>query len=137
MFELEAERIAKLNQHKTSQSSGSWYSKLVGISLGVAISLVVMLLVLVPSSAYAVFAYGFVLMKLWGWFVVPTFGVAPISWVVGGGIMLLVRLLTLPEPKNDKAEVKKPLSEHLMFLLGTMLIPWYSLLVGWLLYFFL
>ena len=138
LFDLEAERIAKLNAHKNKPTTSESFVrelcwKIGGISLGIGVGLVIMLLVLIPMSAYSVFAYGFVAMKLWAWFVAPTFGLPQISWVVGGGMMLLVRLFTHPT-QTEENKTKKPFKEQAMLFLGILLIPWYSLFIGWLLH---
>lgn len=47
---------------------------------------------------------GFVLLKLWGWFVVPTFGVKPLTLTQALGISLLIGFLTFHELPNREKE---------------------------------
>jgi len=56
---------------------------------------------------------GFVLVVLWGWFIVPAFHVAQISIVLAIGINCIVRLLTYTIPaarQEDKEDAAKALT---------------------------
>lgn len=55
---------------------------------------------------------GFVLKQLWGWFVVPTFGLPELSIPIALGLSLTVTMLTgAPEnkPKDEQEEWWEPL----------------------------
>jgi len=74
--------------------------------------------------------HGFVLMQLWGWFVVPVFGAPSLSLVEAMGIALVVGYLTnqyIPVPKEKKLE----------YYTATFGGPLFVLLLGWILHFFM
>ena len=48
--------------------------------------------------------HGFVFQTLWGWFIVPTFGMAPLTAAAAIGVALVVRLLTI----SFKLDAKSP-----------------------------
>jgi len=48
--------------------------------------------------------HGFIFMTLWGWFIVPTFGLAPLTLAVAIGVALVVRMLTI----SFKVDAKSP-----------------------------
>lgn len=68
---------------------------------------------------------GFVAAKLWLWFVVPTFGVAPLPIAAAFGLALLVGYLTHQTPPTIKKEYRE--SSTALLLLS----PLVTLLVGW------
>lgn len=51
---------------------------------------IIFILLSIPSH----FLKAFVLMKLWAWFAVPIFGIAPIGMALAFGLSVLVGLLT-------------------------------------------
>ena len=55
---------------------------------------------------------GYVLSVLWGWFVVPTFGVPKLSVTAAIGIALVVSYITDRKDSNEK-EDKRPFGEIL------------------------
>jgi hypothetical protein len=136
-FEAEALRLAELNKHKHvppvsfTKALGDVLQMLIGGVIGGGIVLTVLFL----TSAYAFLAHGFVAMKLWQWFIVPSFHVEPISVMVAGGIMLLVRLFTYQNTPPTKKEDERSFKEKVLHFIGIILIPWYSLLIGWLAHF--
>lgn len=70
---------------------------------------------------------GFVLMKLWTWFVVSTFALPRLTMPFAIGLALVVRFLSF-EPDAVKSEFKKPFSEQ---LITALLRPFMTLLFGW------
>jgi thiol:disulfide interchange protein len=137
-FETEAKRIAELNKHKNAvpatQSFAALIGKLLAMAFGGGIGVIIMLCLMLPLTAYSILAHGYVGMKLWQWFVVPTFHVGTITWLQAGGIMLLLRLFTYEKTTQDNLEGKTT-KEKICHTVGILLIPWYSLLVGWLAHF--
>lgn len=138
-FELEAERIAELNKYKNARPTlnlSKLIGKLIGMALGTIFTLLIFFGVMLPTTAYSIFAHGYVGMKLWQWFIVPTFHVGPISLLQAGGVMILIRLFTYERTTQDKSE-GKTLKEKICHFIGILLIPWYSLLVGWIAHLFM
>jgi hypothetical protein len=137
LFELEAERIALLNKHKQlTKEKSTIMEKFVAILMGLGLAFVVFGLVFVPLTIYTVFAHGYVAMKIWQWYVVPAFGMAPISWLVGGAIMLLVRLFTYTVSTSKKKD-ESTLSEKVINFIAVLLVPWYTLFIAWAFHFFM
>lgn len=135
LFELEAERIAALNKNKHPKANKSTFmDMLIGGGIGLVIALVFCGVVFIPLTIYTVFVHGFVAAKIWQWYVVPAFGVAPITWIVGGALMLLVRLFTYTIQTDKKSELTT--KEKIMNFVATLLVPWYTLLIAWAFHFF-
>lgn len=69
--------------------------------------------------------HGFVFQTLWGWFIVPTFSVAPLTLPFAIGVAMVVRLLTI----TYKTDAKSPelLKSFLTGVFGYGLF----LLIGW------
>jgi len=81
---------------------------------------------------YAVSALinAFVLIKLWNWFVIPTFELAALSYPVAIGISLLVTFLTYQyHEKPEKTENENKQIKHLFAVI--FLRPVMVLFVGW------
>jgi hypothetical protein len=85
---------------------------------------------LMGTLVYFTFAYGFVLSKLWEWHATPL-GAPHLGWATCAGLMLIVRLV-LPKDvqKRGKGEEAK-VSESAGQIVGLLLLPWASLLMGW------
>lgn len=81
---------------------------------------------------------GFVLCKLWAWFIIPTFGLPALSVGVAIGIALLINYLTAQPLSNSKQDNGKSASEKLWeAILVPLLRPAISLLFGWIVTLFL
>jgi hypothetical protein len=84
---------------------------------------------------YDVFASGFVISKLWVWFIVGTFHLAPIPLLTAAGIALLVRYLTAQLPSAmvlEQEAAAKVSGKSKAINLGTRLAyPWITLLFGY------
>ena len=70
---------------------------------------------------------GWALSILWGWFIVPFFGLPPLSIPYAIGIALVVTYVT-GHPDNIKEEYKEGTGKTLAI---TILQPFVVLLVGW------
>jgi len=130
LFDIEAENALKLNKNKFGRISLG--SKIIGWILGGIVGLFASLIVLLPATVYNIFSYGFVGMKLWQWFVATTFDLKPISLLQAAGVMLLIRLFT---HENTEQKIKgEKMSEKVVYVVGLMLIPWFTLLVGYIIH---
>jgi hypothetical protein len=68
---------------------------------------------------------GYVLSIIWGWFIVPTFGLPALSIPVAIGLSVVVGMLTSHATKTDGE--KNALSAVLI----AFFVPVFALLVGW------
>lgn len=87
--------------------------------------------------ALASIVNGYVLSVLWKWFIVPVFGVTPISIPVAIGIALVVSFLThktsyTRNEKDKKSDLPTPASFGSIFL-----FPTFALLFGWIVQMFM
>jgi hypothetical protein len=76
--------------------------------------------------------HGYVLVKLWVWFIVPTFGLASLSLVKAIGVNLLVSFLMArvdTEDFNKKEDNLEPLI--MKFLWQLVIVPLFYLLFGY------
>jgi hypothetical protein len=124
LFEQEAERMAQLNKLDKQKESPSFIGSIVGFIGG--------FLFIVVAFAYGVFVHGFVGHKLWAWFVVPVFHLEPISILQAAGLSFLCRLFTYENPFALSSSMKgKDTSEIATQAITILLLPWISLLVGY------
>lgn len=124
-FEKEAERMAKLNALKEDEKFTISKFLLGGIFLFIVVCLIWL---------YGVFAYGFVITKLWAWFIVPVFASAAsvkLGIFQASGIYMLVRFLTAENFKitSDETQQEKWTKTGVILL-----YPWATLLFGWILH---
>lgn len=81
--------------------------------------------------------YGWVLTKLWAWFMVPIFGIRPLSIPEGLGIALVVGMLTVQHIptkfKDEKNGIKLESSSTNTFG-GIFINPLVTLLVGYIIH---
>jgi hypothetical protein len=128
-FEQEAKRMAALNKYKHKHMDSDSDKSLVA-----ALLIFLGALVLIPALwLYGVFAYGFVAVKLWAWFIVPvfhpeiTFGI-----LQAAGLIIFVRFFTsdhrMPPENPDETTVQKVTK-----VLVPILAPWVTLLFAWVL----
>lgn len=82
-------------------------------------------------SPLTVVLNGFVLCKLWLWFVVPQFHLAPLTIPVALGISVLVGMLTHQQTPRDKT------SGVWTSIAFAILLPLFTLSVGWVIRLFL
>lgn len=80
---------------------------------------------------------GWVLVKLWHWFVVPTLGFHDLRIPYAIGLSLIVKYLTM-EPNIKKPDEKQSATQLLFEGVGVALMkPAVALLVGWIVQLFL
>jgi len=78
---------------------------------------------------------GFVILKLWGWFVVPIFETHPLRLAEAIGLMFLVNYLKLKRDKEtDKDKFWKEFATNIFFLI---IMAGFALLSGWVVTLFL
>ena len=83
---------------------------------------------------YGIFAYGFVIIKLWAWFVVPvfhpevTFGIMQAS-----GLFMFIRFITI-DHKMPVTNPDEELKDKIGRVMLPILLPWAALFFGRLLH---
>lgn len=99
-----------------------------------AFGLIVALLLFCGVMLYGAWAGAFVGSHLWLWFVVPTFGLAPLTMPQAFGISLLISFWTyhFKAGHKDEREFKEKAAE----IIGICLMPWITLLIGFICYHF-
>ncbi len=133
-FLNEAERSAKLNKNKDrDEDDSSFWSKAGYTILGVFLAILVMTPMIALLAAYSVFAYGYVAVKLWAWFIIPFFGVKALTLLQAAGIMLLVRHFTYV-PKTDKTETDDDSIVVWSKAIIAFALPWLTLLLGYIIH---
>lgn len=83
---------------------------------------------------YSILANGFVISVLWGWFVVPVFGLPVLGVAQSIGLGVLVALVCPQPAQRKKVEGEKPDGSA---LISALLMPWMALLIGWIVTLFL
>lgn len=131
LFEIEAERQRELNKGKEAEK-GAWKWKLLGYGMGILIGLGIF----IPATIYGVIVHAFVAMKLWQWFVVPVFHLPALGMMQMAGICFLVRIFTYQANGKLKFEGESA-KEKVIAFVGILLVPWYSLFLGWFVHLFL
>lgn len=79
--------------------------------------------------------HGYVLSVLWGWFVVPTFGVPTLGLVSAIGLSLVVSYLThqVPASRDTEADGERMVQD----LLFAILMSAFALAFGWIIHLFM
>lgn len=89
----------------------------------------VLLLIITVSAAWSALWLGMALSVLWGWIIVPMFGLAPITVVQAYGLMLVVRLITI---KMDFSKDGPGFSRAAVsIIVATPMVAVVSLFIGW------
>jgi len=95
------------------------------------IALVVPLVAILLTTRFVI--YGFVLMKLWGWFLVPI-GLNPIGYGIAVGLVVLLGLLHKP----DEITKKKEPGESFLYITTVLILePLTALVFGYAVYLFI
>ena len=105
-----------------------------GTLLTVLIAIIVFLVIIGAAFVYDTLAWGLVLYKFWGWFMLPVFVTLPaLTFVQALGLMFVIGLFknTYTGDTNIKDEYKKRKNTPTFSLL---LSPWVALFFGWLAY---
>ena len=92
------------------------------------------------ASIISILSYGFVLTKLWTWFIVPTFHLIPLTLVQAIGLFLVVNLIrpVLHSIDIEYLEDEDVRTKIGYFYIGVNLVyPWLTLLTGWLVHLFM
>lgn len=84
----------------------------------------ILIFTLLIGTPLLVVVNAFCIMKVWMWFIVPTFDIEPIGLVSAYGIGVFVSLLTLRAdgPDNDDKEWHRPIAIFLGGVFGRLLI---------------
>jgi hypothetical protein len=81
---------------------------------------------------YNVFVGGYVIHKLWAWFIVATFHVAALPILAAAGIALLVGFVVVRFPEPDLAKQEITDRQRIAHTVLVFARPWLVLLVGFL-----
>ena len=91
---------------------------------------ILVILVTVPLTMFQ----GFVLAKLWGWFAVPQFGVAPLRFAVAIGLSVLAHAMTSGSSPNYRNKATGQLLESEIDWCAAILSPAVTLFIGWIIH---
>ena len=84
----------------------------------------------------AVVFNGYALSVLWGWFMVPTFGLPPLAVAPAIGVSLVVSFLTNHD--DDSVKVERSSGEAIGRSVGLAILrPAFALFFGWIVHFFM
>lgn len=89
---------------------------------------VVMVIVL---TAVVLLMDGFVMMKLWGWFLTPILNIKAISYIEAMGLVTLIRFVWKNYVFTPKIE--DPTQEIIKGVAFVFVAPWFTLLIGYVL----
>lgn len=87
----------------------------------------------IPLVAYFIWSFAFVAVQLWNWFIIPFFHVGPVTVLQMAGIGCFVRLFTF-SLSNTSIDTDKPWSQIAAELVGYLLMPWMTLLGGYIIH---
>jgi|SRR5690625_1520833 len=89
----------------------------------------VLLLIITVSAAWSALWLGMALSVLWGWIIVPMFGLAPITVVQAYGLMLVVRLITIKIDLNKDRSGFNQAARNI--IVAPPMVAVVSLFIGW------
>lgn len=95
--------------------------------------------ILIALTAVGVILKGWVLSKIWIWFIVSTFGTAPLRLVEAIGLSIFVTLLTYKhnrQTQEEDDEQNKNLPDTIYNALKSMVLVLYLLLIGYIVHLF-
>lgn len=79
---------------------------------------------------WSTFAWGWVLFKFWGWFLMPVFPMLPeVTLVQCMGLMLVIGLF-----KGAATYIKDEYKDQTHQWVALIINPWLTLLIGWMIY---
>ena len=82
---------------------------------------------------YGIFAYGYVAVKLWAWFVMPVFHTdITLGILQAAGLFMFVRFFTF-EHKMPVDDPDEAMEHKVSNVILTIIVPWVTLFLGWLL----
>lgn len=125
-FEEEANRLHGLNATKKNVNNK--------YTIGYFLGIVLFFILFISLIIYGIFAYGFVAMKLWAWFIVPVFHLDPLSILQCAGIITLTRLIIKDDIKSYTNTNEKTTKESVIETIGVLLFPWATLLTGYIIF---
>ena len=103
----------------------------------VILSIVVIFLLTVGFfMVYGALANGFVLTKLWGWFIVPVFGLPQLSLPYAIGFAMIIGYLTRHDFKIKDDSEEKDVKTAWVKVIVSILYPWLALFLGWVVHLF-
>lgn len=82
------------------------------------------------SLLYLVWAYAVILQQTWQWFIVPTFGLKPLSFIQAFAINMILSVVSSDRFAKPKEEDENPLQRYLWLLVK----PWILLVMFWFLH---
>jgi len=98
--------------------------------IGIIAAVIIFVVIIGIAFVYSTLAWGLVLYKFWGWFVLPVFTDLPeITFVQALGLMFVIGLFKAIAHQSVKKEYRDVNAEYALLL-----APWVSLLFGWLAY---
>lgn len=96
-----------------------------------------LIVVSLVSGVFTTIYSGWVLTKLWAWFVIPTFAAPMLSIPIAIGLALIVNYLTYQMDAAKKDEEKDAAIVVLKAVLIGLFKPTFALLIGWIITFWL
>ena len=124
LFDQESARLKELNKKSTSKIS----------PLARFFTIVFTIIAIAVAVSYGVWAYAFVGLKMWMWFLIPALHIEPITLYQCMGIMFLVRLFTSENPfalSDSIANCKDNPTEAAVRIFGILAHPWMLLLFAY------
>lgn len=110
--------------------NGSSDSTLTEIVIGAAAVFLFIVLLGIPLAIYAVWANALAIKVMWGWFIVTTFGLEPLSWAQAWGVSLLIAYMTHVSV-TWKAEDTRSTAARIGEIIASLIKPWIALGIGY------
>jgi hypothetical protein len=93
------------------------------------IGFIIVVAIIAGIFLYDTLAWGWVLFKFWGWFVLPVFVAVPaLTFIQALGLMFVIGLFKNHTPSTIKKQYR---DDNSWLLFAT---PWFTLFFGWLAY---
>ena len=131
-FQNDADRRRRLQELFDTAYKKQSKTTLKSILIAAATILGIFAVFFVPAFIYLTFAHGFVLAKMWAWFIVPL-GVIPIKTLHAAGIVAVVKILTydINTFSNKSQDDDAGTGHHVAKLVGIVVAPWVALLFAY------
>jgi len=112
---------------KSKHTSGDGTNNII---MGILLGGFIFLFVFIPLMAYFVWSYAFVLKVIWGWLIVPLFGLPPLNWGQAWALMIVVAYLTHTRHvcmSKDERTTAYKVGE----IVGYLVKPWVAFGLAW------
>lgn len=120
------EEINRILNMKKTENTSTFLEKIICFIVGGLIGVVIA----APLFIYFTWAYAYTGSILWSWFIVPVFGLAPLTISQAWGVSILIAMWTQHQ-HEDKCKDERNLPTKIIMMFAHIIRPWGILFIAW------